>query len=408
MGGSGGGGGRRGGALALLLLVLLAAGPACREEAGGDPLAVGVLLSYSGSLAANSINSERALLMAFAAANAAGGVGGRELTILARDTGSEASKVLAPAQELLAARPALFIGPDTPDLAVPLKPLLGEHTMILPSFATSSNFSKPHAWFVMGPSAARVACELHAQILADGRLRPLVVADPNGYNSLLAFELTKTFAMPWIFLPSGEPSNEITVQPILAAQADAYVLAALPPSASSLVYALAAVGALQDPGRFYLSPTLHTPALLETIPEGMLEGARGVATGTFGGVDAFRAQFMSRWQDQPLDDATAFYDAGALTAFALQRALAREGAIPEGTGLAAHLVAVTGADGVEVGWDELGRGLALLRDGQEIRYRALSGPLAFDITGQTAAATTHWWTIGDGAFRDTASESGCR
>ena len=72
-----------------------------RGAARGDPLAVGVLLSYSGSLAANSINSERALLMAFEAANAAGGMGGRQVTILARDTGSEASKVLAPAQELL-------------------------------------------------------------------------------------------------------------------------------------------------------------------------------------------------------------------------------------------------------------------------------------------------------------------
>ena len=71
-------------------------------------------------------------------------------------------------------------------------------------------------------------------------------------------------------------------------------------------------------------------------------------------------------------------------------------------------MAVTGTDGVEVGWDELGRGLALLRDGQEIRYRALSGPLEFDITGQTAAATTHWWTIGHAGFQNTPSQSGCR
>jgi ABC-type branched-subunit amino acid transport system substrate-binding protein len=260
----------------------------------------------------------------------------------------------------------------------------------------------------MGASASRVACELFAQLSADGRKQPLVIADPNGYNSLLAFELTKTYALPWLFLPSSEPSTEVTVQPILTAGADAFVLAALPPSASSLVYALAAVGALADPTRFYLSPTLHTSALLETIPQGMLHGAQGVASGTFTEATAFQAGFAQRWQDRPLDDAFSFYDAGALAALALQRALVQEGSIPPGTGLARHVVAVTSPVGTPVGWNEIGRGLALLREGQEVRYVALSGPLQFDITGQTASAATHWWTIDLGGFSERPSESGCR
>jgi ABC-type branched-subunit amino acid transport system substrate-binding protein len=390
---------------ALTALLLLAA---CRESQPGDAISVGLLLSYSGSLAANSINSERAFLMALDAANAGGGVGARPVVIVARDTGSDPSKVLAPARELVDSGAMLFVGPDTPDLAVPLKTLLGDQTVILPSFTTSSNFSKPLTWFVMGASFTRVACELAAQIAADGRIEPLVIADPNGYNSLLAFELTKTFAIPWIFLPTGEPSTEVTVQTILSAEADAYVLAALPPSASSLVYALAAVGALQDPRRFYLSPTLHTPALLETIPRGMLEGARGVASGTRQGVGEFQARFMERWQDAPLDDAYTFYDAGALAVLAMQRALAVEGTIPTGTGLAPHIVAVTAPGGIEVGWDQIGEGLGHLRQSQEIRYKALSGELAFDSTGQTAAATTHWWTIDATGFREVPRDTTCR
>jgi ABC-type branched-subunit amino acid transport system substrate-binding protein len=388
-------------------LGLALAAASCHDRAPADAIPVGLLLSYSGSLAANSINVERAFLMALEAASAAGGLGGRPVTMVARDTGSDASKVLAPARELFDAGVALMVGPDTPDLAVPLKPLLAEKTLILPSYTTASNFSKPHAWFVMGASAARVACELFAQLSADGRKRPLVIADPNGYNSLLAFELTKTYAIPWQFLPSAEPSTEMTVQPILAAGADAFVLAALPPSASSLVYALAAVGALADPARFYLSPTLHTPALLETIPQGMLQGARGVASGTYTQADVFQARFAQRWQDRPLDDAYSFYDAGALAVLAMQRALVQEGSIPPGTGLARHLVAVTSPQGIAVGWDEIGRGLALLREGQEIRYLALSGPLLFDITGQTASAATHWWTIDLDGFDERDSESAC-
>ena len=111
--------------------------------------------------------------------------------------------------------------------------------------------------------------------------------------------------MPWIFLPSGEPSNEVTVQPILAAEADAYVLAALPPSASSLVYALAAVGALQDPGRGFTSrPPCTPPPCSRPSPRACWRGRAGWPPARSAGVDAFRARFSGRWQDPPLDDAT--------------------------------------------------------------------------------------------------------
>ena len=47
--------------------------------------------------------------------------------------------------------------------------------MILPSFATASDSNlKPPTWFVMGAGPARVACELVAQLQADGRRKPLV------------------------------------------------------------------------------------------------------------------------------------------------------------------------------------------------------------------------------------------
>ena len=54
-----------------------------------DPISIGLMLSYTGYLAANSVNSERALLMAIETANAAGGVAGRPVALLARDTRSD-------------------------------------------------------------------------------------------------------------------------------------------------------------------------------------------------------------------------------------------------------------------------------------------------------------------------------
>jgi branched-chain amino acid transport system substrate-binding protein len=280
---------------------------------------------------------------------------------------------------------------------------------MLPSFATAhAPFRRPAWWFVMGAGSGRMACELNAQLRADGWKNPVVLVESNGYNSGLGWELTRTYGIPQVFLPTNQLSNATTVQPIAAWPGDAYVLAALPASASSLVFALAAVGALGSPSQWYLSPTLHTPALLETIPKGVLAGAHGVASGTVAGASDFRARFEARWHDQPLDDAYPFYDAGAVAMLALQRAVLRTGMVPTESGLKDDILAVTNGGGMAVRWNEIDRGMDLLRQGVEVEYIGLSGPLEFDAAGQTSGANTAWWTIGQEGFDPVPNLGNCR
>ena len=398
-----------------LLLAVAVGPPGCGDDPDDHAVSIGLLLSYSGFLATSSTNSERALQMAIEAGNRAGGLGplgngqsGRPLRIIARDTRSDPTRVGKSARELLDAEVAMFIGPESTDLAVALVGLLRPQTLILPSFGTA-HFpqSRPPWWFVMGAGPARVACELAAQLRVDDRKQPLVLVESGGYNALLGWELTRTYGIPQILLPTNQPSNTMSVQPITAWSADAYVLAALPPSASSLVFSMAALGALGLASKWYLSPTLHTPALLETIPKGVLAGAHGVAPGTVAGATGFRDQFVARWHEEPLDDAYPFYDAGAVSVLALQHALLREGAIPSGNSLGKHVVAVTNG-GTAVAWNQIDRGLELLRQGQEVEYIGLTGPLEFDETGETSGANTTWWSIGQNGFEPVANQSDCR
>jgi ABC-type branched-subunit amino acid transport system substrate-binding protein len=398
--------------------ILAAAGGAlgCSSSSGppGDAVPVGLLLSYSGYLAANAINSERAVILALEVANSAGGIEGRPLTILPRDTRSRTGdEVSQRANALFAAGASVMIGPDAIDIVTQLRPFLTEqqHTILLPAFETASDVgfgSKPIDWFVMGPGAGRMSCELNAQLALDGRKRPVAITSGQGYNANIAWYLTNYYGMPKYILPAAESSATTTVKAILAMDADAYVLVAFPADASALVYALAAAGALKEPTRFYLSPTLHTPAFLATVPSGVLDGARGVSPGTMAGANDFRERFVARWQDMPLDDAYAFYDAGAVSILAIERAVVHTGAIPTGTGLTQHVLAVTKAGNHPIRWDELGSGLALLRSGQEIEYLGLSGQLEFDQTGKAADAHTKWWTVASGGFADTAEMSHCK
>jgi ABC-type branched-subunit amino acid transport system substrate-binding protein len=395
------------------LLVLAATGAlGCLSvpDPDDDGVRIGVMLSYSGYLAANSINSERALVMAIDAVNAAGGVAGQPVRLLEEDTRSTGNAVKDVARRLLDRDVALFIGPDTTDLVTQLRTLLQGRTIMLPSYATASDVEyKPASWFVMGAGISRVACEINAQLAADSRRKPVVIVNPTGYTSSLSWELGNTYGLTKVVLPTERASTAQNVAPIAAVEADAFVLAAFPSSASSLVYALAASGKIEDPSRWYLLPTLHTPAFLSTIPKGALDGVRGVSPGTIAGAAGFRAQFTARWQDDPLDDAYPFYDAGMIASLALARAMARDGAIPTGTGLSKHIVAVTAGGGTRVAWNEVDRGLELLARGQEIEYIGLTGELNFDLGGQTAAlANTNWWTIGPQGFSDIPRKSDCK
>jgi len=398
----------RGRALVLGLLALAAACDSAPANPGGE-ITIGLLLSYKGHFTADSINSERALLMAVEAANAAGGVGGRPLRTIGRDTGSDPSSVTARARELVDAGVSLIIGPDADDLAVAARQVLEDRTIILPSFATSSDvLYKALSWFVIGAPIARMACELAAQLRADGRQKPHVIFNPTGYSASIAWTLTNQYGFPRYVLPSSTLPTFADVVSITSTRADAFVLAATPSSAVPLVYALLANGALTDPTQWYLSPTLHSPGFLDLIPKGGMAGARGVSQGTAAEGPDFRARFVARWHDDALDDAYPFYDAGALAALSLQRALTQKGSIPGGTGLSEHLIAVTRAGGTPIHWNELDRGLALLRQRQEVTYLGLSGQLEFDALGQTPGATTSWWTIGPDGFAPREGGSECR
>jgi ABC-type branched-subunit amino acid transport system substrate-binding protein len=384
--------------LIALLLLAGATGLACQGEDQEGEVLIGLFLSFSGPIAAGSANSERAFLMAIEAANAAGGLDGRTVGVLSRDTGSDPARVEEPAREL-AERTVLVVGPDVHDLAIALRGVFGQRTLMLPSFATAFIHHKPTSWFVMGAAPGTIAAQMFSLAQADGRQRPLAIAAPNGYDSLIGETLDSRYGVAQVYLPRDEASNEELIRRIVQVDADATFLSAPPPAASSLIYNLLALGEVGDPARWYLSPTLHTRVFLENIPRGILDGARVVSAGGSPEAEAFAAGFRQRWEDEPLDDAYSFYDAAAISALALQRALSLEGAIPSGTGLDPHLVAVTSPVGTPIQWNEIGRGLELLRAQQEISYVGLTGALAFDATGKSLVANIRLWTIQDQTFQ---------
>jgi ABC-type branched-subunit amino acid transport system substrate-binding protein len=393
----------------LMAATLFAVGAGCGEPSGTSrTIPIGLLLSYSGDLAASGGNSERAVLMVIEAANQAGGIDGRAIEVVARNIPSDPRKADARAQALVDAGAVVVIGPDRSETLSQVQPILQERTVILPSFATFDYIQyKPDSWFVMGPGPLRFACELLSQAAANGFGKAIHIVSNDSYSSALSFVFSNIYYLPKFVLSSSATLETVRSLTRALEGFEAFVLAASPVAASSLIYALVAAGELGDPKRWYLAPTLHTPVFLQSIPRRAMLGAGGVSPGTVAGASAFRARFLTRWEEEPLDDAYSFYDAGAVAVLAIQRALRHEGDIRPGTGLARHLIAVTNPGGQPVGWDEIDRGLELLRQGHEVEYIGVNGSIHFDAAGQSKVAITKWWTIGEEGFVDVPRRTDC-
>ena len=140
------------------LCALSAAGcaPESPDESG---LEVGALLPFTGELAAYGAAYERALILAVETVNDAGGVAGRKVRLVARDTHSETERGLDSARELLDMGVVNVIGPEEPELTLRMAPLFADYDsmQILPSSSSPRPGGRtPDAdWFHIAPGPRR-------------------------------------------------------------------------------------------------------------------------------------------------------------------------------------------------------------------------------------------------------------
>ena len=94
-------GGRRWGALCCLCLLCA---PGCtqpKSEDTSNEILIGALLPFTGDRSATGANYEEALILATERVNQAGGIAGRPIRLIAKDTHSDVQRGLQSAQALL-------------------------------------------------------------------------------------------------------------------------------------------------------------------------------------------------------------------------------------------------------------------------------------------------------------------
>lgn len=392
-------------ALTVGLSVAFCFGCSSPDEDNESTYNIGLLLPYTGSTSGTAANFERAAIYAIDRINAAGGIRGRKVRLVAADTHSRVERALEGVQNLIDARVSVVIGPESSEIAEAIAPVLQENEIVflspLVGAANDRDFDCNHRWFRLAPSARALGEALAKRLSADGAKTTTILHAAGTYNEAFEsavasrFTTLKGSVIDQIELDPNAQSYESTIKKVATSQVETVVLAASPRTAALVVNEFDAT--TRHPPKWYLSPLLKTELLIQNVAPSALEGAIGVAPKIYNTSSDFPTAFAARWQgDIPLEGAYFYYDSIALLSFALQIASRNE---TEDLTLEAFESAILDAaapPGEAVGWDRIELGLKRIKKGDTIYYSGLTGPMLLENCGPRRTGITSTWTVEGG------------
>jgi len=374
-----------------------------------DSVTIGLLLPFTGADSATSSNFERATLFAAKRVNEAGGIDGKPLRVVSQDTHSELDRGERSAQWLIDAGAKVVVGPESAAIAPALYPTLTANGVALLSpligAGEDPTFDCSKPWFRLAPSAKAMGENLAKQIIGTKVTEITIIYANDAYNEALSGALRD------LFISRGfAVSLELKIDP----EAQSYagiVKQALAQGVSSVVLATSArAGALMVnefdalSGRkiqWFLSPQLKTELLVANVAPDALDNAIGVAPQIFDKSDAFPEAFAREWQgDVPLEGAYFYYDAITLLAFGLQEVATKDAGEFDLQRFAKYLYAIANPPGDTTKWNEVGSGLSSVRDGGDIFYGGLTGPMLLTPCGDRPQGRSSEFAVKDGRIVD--------
>lgn len=367
-------------------------------EVDHDAIVIGLLLPFTGSSSATASNLERATLYAADRINAGGGIRGRNVRVISRDTHSDVERGVEEARTLVDEGAVAVIGPETAGIAEAIRPVLEAKGVVFlsPFVGAGQEPSKSctEPWFRLAPSAKSIGEALATQADAHKVDRIAVMYSSSPYDQALGSAAAARFEKAY--------RKEVALQVELNPQAQSYareISAAIEAGVTNVILATSPrAGALfvnefdalsgKKP-QWFLSPLLKTDLLVQNVAPAALEGSLGVAPKIYEKEGGFPEAFSMRWEgDRPLEGAYFYYDAMALLAVAMAKQ-----ANDDNLSLSNAVISASVASGESVKWDGIEDGLARLRKKQDRYYSGLTGPLNLQRCGSRLTGQTSDWTV---------------
>lgn len=416
--------------MAALGVVFAAGCSSPSDEPAGESIAVGVVLPFTGREAAIGRNLEQAILLAQEDVNRAGGIGGKSVRLISRDSNSGSERGFNDLLELLYVEGVPYlIGPEENDLATRILPdVKGLDVFnILPGYAAPAieRVVSRGGWLRLAPSAAAIGCGMARQQFEAGIRSANAVITTDDYNTSLAAEFGTQFShlggevLPSVSVRPGLSSYTLALNQVFSFGAERTLLMAYPAVASAIVTEWEVGGAR---GAWDFSPILRAEVFLLNTPFGALDGYSGLSPSlslpnecvasepgqssqlncSRGNAERFAEHFSRRWDgDRPLPAAHFYYDAVVLLAMGLQYSLGQSGDMPTAAELQGFIRSINREESEPASWLALPEALERLSAGTPVRYVGAAAEYSFDEFGAARHVIFDTWRIEGRSFVDT-------
>ncbi len=388
-----------------VLVFLLVLSIACVIAIGADEIKIGALVPLSGAIAPYGPPIIDGAKLAVEQINAAGGVLGKKIELVVRDTasspdvGRDAARKLVELDRVPAIIGAFSSGVT---LAVSSVTIPAEVVLISPVSVSAAISALDDNDYVF---RTIVSNDVQGKVLA--RLARLLNYDTvsiiyvnNAYGKDLADGFTKNYtryggkveaSIPYV---QDKPSYRSEIEKAIASNPEALLLISYAVDGRKQIVEAIEAG---YNGKFLFSSSMTGkevapgPGCLSADKPGPVEGAFGTApAGTGFHVDQFNADFTAKFGSVNVPPFYyQAYDAAILVALAIERA-----GKATGEAIRDNLRAVANPPGEKIYYGEWAKAVALLKAGKEINYEGVSGPVDFNATGGVTAKILIWQVKG--------------
>ncbi len=366
-----------------------------------DPLIVGHLNTFTGSLSYFGPAHRNAAALAADHINRAGGIAGAPMVIISGDTGTnpvqgvDAARALVDVENAVAIVGALASGVTLPvatSVTVPKKRVQISGASTSPAITVLEDddylFRTTVSDAAQGVVLARLAQE-------EGYKTAGVMFINNAYGEGLADQFETTFTSLGgeitgkIPHEDSQPTFKSELEKATAGDPDVLVAISYPGQAE--VYLRESLEGGYS-SKFLLVDATKSPEMIGTVGWDLLEGSLGTAPGAPDSpqrqafLNSYAAAHGGQEPEHPFVSET--YDAAILIALAAAKA----GTTTNSTAIRDALRAVANPPGEVVGpgVDDIKKALSLIAAGQDINYEGAGGPVDFDENGDVAGPIEIW------------------
>jgi ABC-type branched-subunit amino acid transport system substrate-binding protein len=361
---------------------------------GDGTLTVGQLLPQTGSLAFLGPPEFAGVDLAIKDINAAGGVLGKDVKSVRADSGDTDSGI-APAEtdKLLKAKSDVIIGAASSGVSLTVIDKIMSAGVVEFSPANTStafdegDYSKPDLYFRTAPSDILQGAVLANLLVEDGRQNVAILARQDAYGETLANEVAKNLesagskvAAKVLYSEKTGPGDSQITQ-IADAKADAVVLVAFEETTTIIPKLIQAGTGPKDVATYFVDGNTadYGKGAAATLPDGTLTGTKGTIPGAAAGDDFKKRLATVNAKLKDYSYSAESYDATIVSALAAL--VAKD---DSGEAIAKEIPGVT-KDGDKCKTFE--ECAALIKDGKDIDYDGVSGPIELGKTGSPTAAS---------------------